>query len=121
MAVRTQISEVKAIIETELADGDITAYIGTANTLVNSVLGTGMTDLLTEIEKWLAAHLIASTRERMGQVEKAGTASIEYVGTTGEGLKSTPYGQMVLTLDTTGAMSSLYGKSAKMTAIKSFD
>ena len=65
--------------------------------------------------------MIASTRERMAKSEAAGGASITYLGEAGKALESTPYGQMVLTLDTTGAMASLGLKKASIYAVKSFD
>jgi hypothetical protein len=119
---RTTATEVKKILDsTALSDTDIDSYIVTANVLVNDVLGTGTTDLLTEIEKWLTAHLIVSTRERQAESEEAGGAKIKYTGKYDAGLKSTTYGQMVLTLDTTGKMATLSGRAAKITAVKSFD
>lgn len=121
MAVRVTASEVKEIMDTTLSDVIVGAYITSANTLVNSVLGTGATDLLKEIERWLTAHMIAVTRERQAQKEGAGGAYIEYTGKYGQDLSSTSYGQMAMALDTTGALAGLAGKSASITAIKSFD
>jgi len=122
MAVRVTEAEVKAILDdTSLTDPQILAYIGSANVMVNTALGTGTTDILKEIERWLTAHMIASTRERTALKEEAGGASITYTGKYDQGLASTPYGQMVLSLDTTGTMASLIGRSAKIFAIPSFD
>jgi hypothetical protein len=121
MAARVTAKEVRAILDnTELSDPQIGYYITSANTLVNSVLGLGTTDILKEIERWFTAHMIACTRERMAIKEGAGGASITYTGKYEEGLKSTPYGQMVLTLDTTGLMAAQDGKKvASIYAIKS--
>jgi len=119
---RVTATEVKEILDnSSLTDTIVDAYILGANALVNSALGTGESALLTEIERWLAAHMIASSRERMAQKEGAGGAYIEYTGKSGEELSSTPYGQMVLTLDTTGAMASLGLKKASIKAVESFD
>ena len=119
---RVTATEVKQILDdSELDDTIVDAFIKGANALVNQSLGTGTSDLLTEIERWIAAHLIASTRERQAKKEGAGGASIEYTGVYGSNLALTSYGQMALTLDTTGVLASLGGKSAKITAIKSFD
>ena len=121
MTARVTAAEVKEILDdSTLSDIIIGAYIKGANTLVNSVLGMGTSDLLKEIERWFAAHLIAFTRERMAKKEGAGGASIEYTGEYGEGLASTSYGQMVMVLDTTGGMASLSLKQAKITAVTSF-
>ena len=121
MAVRVTSADVIAIMDgVTVSEGDINMYILSANTLVNSVLGTGTTDLLKEIERWFTAHLIASTRERMALKEEAGTAKITYTGTYEMGLESTPYGQTVKILDTTGLMATLGKKTASIYAIKSF-
>ena len=122
MAVRVTEAEVKSIMdEVTVTDLDIATYIIGANALVNSVLGTGTTDILKEIERWLTAHLMACTRERMAKKEGAGGAVIEYTGEGGQGLSSTSYGQVVKMLDTTGAMAALDKKKVSIYAIKSFD
>lgn len=121
MAARVTAVELKLILDnTDLSSSVLTSYINTANVLVNQVLGTGTTDVLKEIEKYLAAHLAVSTRERQAIKEEAGTAKVTYSDQFGEGLRSTSYGQMVITLDVTGKMATLDGRSAKITAIKSF-
>ena len=123
MAARITTVELKAILDdTELSTTSLTSYINTANVLVNSVLGTGTTDLLKEIEKYLAAHLAVFTRERQAIKEEAGTAKVTYSDNFGEGLKATAYGHMVLFLDTTGKLANLDGKkTASIYAIKSFN
>lgn len=125
MANRVTALDVKQIIDTSLSDNIVTVFINTANTIVSDTLGddtTLSTTQLEEIEKWLSAHLIASTRERQGQTEKVGDASITYQGKTGAGLDSTLYGQNVKMLDSTGKLAQKLGKkSATITAITSFD
>lgn len=117
---RVTANEVKAILDdTELTDAVVEGFINSANTLVTNVLGSSTLgeSVLAEIEKWLAAHMIASTRERMAEQEEAGEAKIKYIGQYGSGLSSTPYGQMVLTLDLTGKMAALGRKQAKLYAV----
>ncbi len=125
MANRTTAAEVKAILDnTALTPSQIDAYIISANIMVTQILGTTLIpDVLKEIERWLTAHMIATTKERIAAKEEAGTAKIEYTGKWGSGLSSTSYGAMVLSLDTTGAMASASTglKSAYMYAIPSFD
>jgi len=122
MAVRTTATAVKQILDNSaLSDAIVDAYIVGANTLVNEVLGTGTSDILTEIEKWLTAHMISCTRERMAKKEGAGGAYIEYTGEYKQNLSSTSYGQMVLVLDTTNAFAALGGMSATIFAVPSFD
>ncbi len=119
MATRTTVEEVKQILnDTELSDPIIEGYIKAANSMINNVLSGKLDeDTLEEIERWLTAHMIASTRERQAVKEGAGGAFIEYTGKFGEGLKSTSYGQMVLTMDTTGLMAALGMKQIKLIAI----
>jgi hypothetical protein len=123
MAVRVTATEVKSILETEttLTDAQVTAIIVSANVMVDTVLGTGTTTILKEIERWLSAHMVAISKERQALKEEAGGAAITYTGAYGLGLKSTSYGQMVLTLDTSGAFADLGIKSASLKAITSFD
>lgn len=121
MTNRVAPEEVKAIMDNVTVPSiDMDTYILGANTLVNTALGTGDSPILKEIERWLAAHLIAITRERMALKEEAGTAKITYIGEYGKGLNSTPYGQMVMILDLTGKMANLMLKTASIYAIKSF-
>jgi hypothetical protein len=121
---RTTASEVKEIIDTDLSDTIVNAYISGATALVDKVLEDDTEisdDLAEEIERWLAAHMIAATRERQLESASAGSASAKFQGVTGKGLESTLYGQMVLSLDPTGRFASLGLKRAVMTAITSFD
>ncbi len=107
--------------DTELTDPTLLAFITSATNLVDEVLvGYLSNTMLEEIEKWLAAHMITSTVERMATREGAGGAEIFYTGKYGQNLTATPYGQMVLSLDPTGRMASLGGKTVKMIAIPSF-
>ena len=118
--MRTNITDVRSIIPaTAVMDADVESYIGAANLFTTNWLGSvGLTeDTLTEIERWMTAHMIASTRDRIGIKEEAGSAKIEYANTFAAGLLSTPYGQMVLSLDTTGTLDSLGQK--KQIKIKS--
>ena len=118
---RVTATQVKQIIDTDLDDTIVDAFIAGATALIDSVLGTDTSDILTQIELWLTAHMIASTRERQSKKEGAGGAYIEYTGITGEGLKSTTYGQMALALDTSGELAALGGKQASIYAVPSFD
>ncbi len=121
---RVTVAEVKAILDnTELSDSVIGSYITSANVMVTQALGGSSlgADVLKEIERWMVAHMIASSRERMAKSEEAGGARITYTGQFYTGLNSTPYGQMVLVLDTTGTMAALGGKAVKLQAIKEFD
>ena len=123
MANRTTVAEVKTIIETSLDAEDIECYISDANAVVTDVLGdTDMgATLLSKIEKWLTAHLITMSRERMARIEEVDDARVEYAGRTGLYLDSTTYGQTVKTMDSSGRMSGLGGKEAGLWSISTVD
>jgi hypothetical protein len=122
MAVRVSATEVRVIITTALEDADIDAYIALANTMVTNTVTCGLAAAtLKEIERWLTAHLISVTKQRMTTDEKLGEASVKYAGVYGEGLKSTSYGQMVLELDTCGSFAKLGKKAASIKSITSFE
>jgi len=103
---RVTAAEVKEVINTSLTEVQVIPYITSANVYVTERLGSSTlaADTLKEIERWSTAHMIAITRERVAKSEEAGGAKVEYVGEFGEGLKSTPYGQMCISLDTTGLL-----------------
>lgn len=121
---RTTSIEVKEILDTALTDAVVESYINIANAIVTDEL-SGSTLMsaaqLEEIERWLTAHMITSTKERMGKSEKLGDASITYTGEFGMGLDSTTYGQMVKFLDKTGALAAMGKKKITFKAITSFE
>ena len=123
--MRTTVDDVINILDnTDLDEDVIEGYINSANVFVTATLGTTLSvAVLTEIEKWMAAHMIVSTRERMSKEEGAGGAYIKWAGEWGKGLLYTPYGQMAVTLDTTDVLNNIAkGKSsAWIKAIPNFD
>ncbi len=119
---RVTATEVKVIITTALGDTAVEAFIDIANPMVTNTVTCGLAAAtLKEIERWLTAHLISITQERMTTEEKLGEATVKYAGVYGEGLKATSYGQMVLTLDTCGGFANLGKKAADIKTIPSFD
>lgn len=124
--MRTTYEEVIEILDnTELSQAIIEAYIGSANVFVTAVLSSkGLTDaVLAEIEKWITAHMITATRERFAAKEGAGGAFINYIGSFGEGLNGSPYGQMAVSMDTSGTLAAiaLRKSQASTFAIPQFD
>lgn len=114
MADRVTQAEVLAIIDTDTAD--ISAFITAANLLVTAKLADEDLgdDLLKEIERWLSAHFVCALDPR-SKAEKIGDASVTYENaSTGEGLKSTRYGQQVLLLDTSGTLAQLGKKKVSI-------
>ena len=128
MALRVVASEVRQILknctETEVDNQTMDAFITGANAIVNKIFVDDTyigSTLLKEIEKYLTAHMVSSTIRRMAKEEQIQDARIVYTGAWKEGLSSTPYGQMVLTLDTSGKMAKAGKGVASIKAITSFD
>ena len=122
--MKTTVAKVKSILsETELTDPVITSYIGAAGTWMDGLFsGESISaELEAELARWLAAHLIVATQERIATKEGAGGAFIEYAGKFDEGLRSTPYGQVAISLDPTGLLADIAGgfRIAKIRAVKS--
>ena len=112
-------AEVKKIIDTTI---DTDPFIQAANLIVTDRLsnqGLG-DDLLKEIERWFAAHLVA-IREPQAKAEKVGDTGVTYFGKDGYGLDATPYGQQVMVLDPTGRMATLGKRPAEMKAFALYD
>jgi len=128
MAVRVTAEEVQAIMEGGAPDVDESVidetFIVAANAVVNEAFAldtTTPTTILKEIERWFAAHMIACTLQRTASEEEIMDARVKYTGYWGKKLESTSYGQMVLTLDTSGKMAKLGKGRVSMKAVKSFD
>lgn len=119
MATRIDPDGVKEIIDTDLTDPRIQAFIDGANQIVTKVLGSeGLTEaLLKEIERWLSAHYIAATFERQAIHEVAGPAEQKFSDVFKSGLDSTTYGQTAKSLDPTGGLSNLGMKTVSIIAI----
>lgn len=118
---RVTATEVKQIIDTDLLDVVVDSYILSANVFLNSIFGASdVSDLMKEIERWTSAHMIAISKERQAKWEEAGGAKVEYYDIGGEGLALTSFGQMALTLDTTGLLKEASSKRiASVYAVKS--
>lgn len=122
---RTTATAVKQILDTDLSDAIVEAFIDSANMVVTDFLGSD-TNLSAaqkaDVEKWLAAHMIAATREQQPIAEGADKARIQYQGKTAMGLDATFYGQQVKVLDTTGKLARSIGKkSIEAYAVTSFE
>lgn len=121
--MRTTPTELRKIIDdTTLTDNVLESFITSASLFVdNTLVDKGLTpQTLTDIERWISAHLVSYTRERQSKEEGAGGAYIKYAGEFGEGLKATSYGQMAILLDTSGTLASMAGgtgKSINITAL----
>jgi len=116
MSQRVTEAEVKQIIDTALSDQEVTIYLCSASSLIDSLL-TGLgysTKELANIELWLAAHFI-SVRDPAVKNETIGAANVSYHGNiiAGTGLMFTPYGQQVLLFEYKGKFASLQGSKGE--------
>ncbi len=112
MAARVSTAQVKEIVETTLNNGALlSSMIDTAHLFVNTHLSSAghSNDMLEKIELYLAAHFVAITDEggalkssKMGDSEDEWDTSMLKAG-----LGSTRYGQVALTLDTTGILANV--------------
>jgi hypothetical protein len=98
-----------------------TPFILAANQIVDDIAAKpGAPDALRlkEIERWLAAHMLASHQDA-AQVTQArdGNASMTRMGQFGSGLDSTPFGQTAKQLDPTGHLKNLSLKRASAVAL----
>lgn len=118
--MRTTIQEVRDILEpNDLTDAVIESIINSASIMLDNLFAnqTIATALLTEIERWVSAHMIASTVLRQTIDQGAGGAYEKYPGAFGSGLTSTTYGQIALALDSTGLLATTGGKKIQFFAV----
>lgn len=112
-------SEVQEIISLNVLT-DTTPFIGTANIIVTTHLGTSSlsSDELKIIELYLSAHLVAlHPDERQLTQQKIGEADDRFGGTFGDMLTFTQFGQMALFLDSTGTLDGLGGDTVEIDTI----
>lgn len=124
MAVRIKPQEILDILPdgTGMTDITITPYINIASDVVDDLDATVLDSTrLKDIERFLTAHLIMVTKDRMGTKERVGDAEVSYPNIFGPGLNASTYGQMVLQLDSTGTLANLGKKVISITAITSFE
>lgn len=113
---RVTASEVGEIISTDLTDAQVAAFINSANAIIQeNMLEAGMSaNILTQIELWLAAHLVAIRDQREQRVNLRDGDVTYQSPRLGLGLDSTTYGQQVKVLDYSGILSGLGQKRARI-------
>jgi hypothetical protein len=125
MAARVTAAEVKAIMDNcTVLDATVLVFINAGTLIVDKVFAEDTTtsaDILKEIERWFVAHMLASTIARTTSKEKVGDAEVSYTGQWGKDLDSTPYGQMVKTMDPTGLMANIGKRAASIYAVTEDD
>ena len=107
---RVSVADVTAILDDSTLDSEIIeVFIESANIFVtNTLTGKGLIDsVMKEIERWMTAHMIASTRDRQIKKAGAGGAEVEYTGYWSSGLNGTTYGQMCIALDTSKTLEAM--------------
>ncbi len=112
MAIRTSAPQVCAIIDTALKPDAVVPFIKPASLLVDDIAAADATlasDLLLEIETYLAAHFLTLFEPR-AEKEEAGDTKFKYEGKTAMGFDSSKYGQMAIILDPTGTLAALNKK-----------
>lgn len=132
MAIRTDADTVKEILLNDYGpkeDGtlpDLTPRIRAASLLVDQIVALGAaghcvtalipsTDLLTEIETYLAAHLYCVS-DRIYTSRSTQGASGSFAGQVTNKLESSFYGQTAMILDTSGILTAL-NKRAVLRAV----
>lgn len=103
---RVNVADVKDIIDTTLTKGQIHAFINGAHQIVlDNLTGEGLSEeTLTEIERYLSAHLLA-LRDQQVQSERIGSEyQATYQGKTDKGFEATFYGQTAVSLDPSGKL-----------------
>lgn len=123
MAVLATVDDVQDLmLDSSLSDGYVTMMLTTVDRILTRTYeyyqGTIPNSLLTEIQKYYAAHIIAATNKRFSTMEQIGEARVEYAGKYGMGFQSTPYGQMLLALDPSGLIAKTGFRSADLWAVK---
>ena len=117
MSNRVTDSEVRAIMPTlNVALTDLTPFITAAHLLIQRVIVNSPNALsvpspteeeLKEVERWLGAHFVA-INDPVTNSEGAGGVSAGYMlGTPGQCLMATPFGQQAVALDFTGQLALL--------------
>jgi hypothetical protein len=97
--------DVSAIIDTER---DVTPFLETANVVVGSILASSglAQNVLDQITKYIAAHFVWLTESNsLVQKEVGGTREVyRTFSDKSTGFQTSRFGQMALTLDTTGTL-----------------
>lgn len=111
MANRVTEAEVLEILPagTSLVEATVLPFATSANTFVTANLGDKSLsdDLLKEIERWIAAHMIAMSKEQQIKEAGAGGAVVKYTGYWSYKLLATNYGQVAVSLDTSKTLEAI--------------
>lgn len=116
---------VKEIIETDLTDAQINAFINIAYYVSIPLTGElglcGGGSMHCAIIQMLAAHFITLRERQVKSENVAGEWSVSFLGKDGLGLEASLYGQNAISLDCSGILAKLGLKRATMRAITYYD
>ena len=118
MALRVSSHKVTALLQIDNSTS-VDVFISIANQVVDSqLLGQSLSEeTLGQIELFLAGHFYTMGKPDIVQ-ESYNGASFRYVqGTAGQGFNATQWGQMALTLDTSGRLKNLGKTPATFNAV----
>lgn len=122
---RVTSAEVALIIEYNTTKvTDLTPFITVADLLIDNVIDDTLLDSATlkEISRWLSAHFLEVSRNREKSSQSIDGTSESYSTKPDFGLRLTRYGQMAITLDTTGALAAASaGKKASFDLLNPID
>lgn len=106
---RTTEDAVKKILDTALTASEIDWAVNDAHVFLEDVLANeGYSDERREvIERWYAAHLVATGRDPRVKSMRTGEGNVTFHGESGMGLSSTPYGQQVLRFESNGVLAAM--------------
>jgi hypothetical protein len=122
-STRVTADEVQEIMDTTVADTNIGACITAANLIVNEYLSNQNMSaaLLKELERWLAAHLLAMSLDPQDRNVRIGETEVRFEGQFGYGLDHTRFGQVVKTLDSSGNLANSSKPKALFTVLSETD
>ena len=103
MSVLVTGAEVKEIINTSLTETEVEVYITAAVQIVDAVCTNNTDEVNKEVQRWLSAHFIQINNQNQSVAsEKADVVGRNFQYKVDLFLKQTRYGQMAVTLDTSG-------------------
>lgn len=102
------VADVRAIIATALTDPQVQLYINAAVLLTTACALKWDHSIVDTINTYVAAHLIASTRDPLKTSYRLGDASESYQrASVGIGFMGTSYGQQAIMFDPNGCLQNL--------------
>jgi hypothetical protein len=96
-------SDITAIMDVDVTIADLSPFITAAAQITDEWCGTLTDAQLKEVQRWLAAHLVA-IRDMRPASEKAGSVSVNYQYKLGMNFACTMYGQQAMMLDVSGGL-----------------